>query len=121
MADAGAGSESQSLDLLGALDGEIYFEAHAPLEDDTVTRDERLDALRRFKNAGCYTGVLAMPLLPEISDRDEHLDALFERVEVSCSDEEVDAALEAAWAHEGEAALLADGVQRRQPFFKVDF
>ena len=31
--------------LLGMLDGEVYFEAHAPLEDDTVASDERLDGL----------------------------------------------------------------------------
>ena len=31
--------------LLGTLDGEVYFEAHEPLEDDTLTSDERLDGL----------------------------------------------------------------------------
>jgi L,D-transpeptidase ErfK/SrfK len=31
--------------LLGARDGELFFEAHAPLEDDTVSGEERLDDL----------------------------------------------------------------------------
>ncbi len=35
--------------LLGERNGELFFEAHAPLEDDTVAADERLDAmLERF-------------------------------------------------------------------------
>ena len=31
--------------LIGRLGDELYFEAHAPLEDDTLGMDERLDAL----------------------------------------------------------------------------
>lgn len=31
--------------LLGSLGGELYFESHAPLEDDAVTVEERIDAL----------------------------------------------------------------------------
>ncbi len=31
--------------LLGTLDGDVYFEAHTPLEDDTVASDERLGGL----------------------------------------------------------------------------
>jgi L,D-transpeptidase ErfK/SrfK len=31
--------------LLGHLDGDLYFEAHAPLEDDTVVAEERIEAL----------------------------------------------------------------------------
>ncbi len=31
--------------LLGARDGRLYFEAHAPLEDDPVSSAERLDAI----------------------------------------------------------------------------
>lgn len=31
--------------LLGTLDGDLYFEAHAPLEDDVVSAEERFDAL----------------------------------------------------------------------------
>ena len=31
--------------LLGELDGELIFEAHAPLEDDTVSADDRLNDL----------------------------------------------------------------------------
>jgi L,D-transpeptidase ErfK/SrfK len=30
---------------IGRRDGELYFEAHAPLEEDTTTTDERLEAL----------------------------------------------------------------------------
>ena len=31
--------------LLGMLDGDVFFEAHAPLEDDDVSAEERFDAL----------------------------------------------------------------------------
>ncbi len=31
--------------LIGSLDGELYFESHAPLEDDLLTPDERLSRL----------------------------------------------------------------------------
>ena len=31
--------------LLGSRDGELYFEAHAPLEDDTIPAEERLQSL----------------------------------------------------------------------------
>ena len=31
--------------LVGRQDGQLYFEAHAPLEDDTVAPEERLQAL----------------------------------------------------------------------------
>jgi DNA repair photolyase len=39
--------------------------------------EERIEALKKFKEAGCYTGILAMPLLPGITDTDENLEALF--------------------------------------------
>ena len=42
--------------------------------------DDRLEALRRFKDAGCVTGVLAMPLLPGITDTEENLKALYARL-----------------------------------------
>jgi len=42
--------------------------------------DERLTALRRFKEAGCGTGVLAMPLLPGITDTEENLKVLYSRL-----------------------------------------
>ena len=42
--------------------------------------DQRLAALRRFKEAGCATGVLAMPLLPGITDTEENLELLYDRV-----------------------------------------
>lgn len=41
---------------------------------------ERLDALRRFKEAGCTTGVLAMPLLPRITDTEDNLRRLYDMV-----------------------------------------
>jgi len=39
--------------------------------------EERIEALMKYKDAGCYTGILAMPLLPGITDTDKNLDALF--------------------------------------------
>ena len=39
--------------------------------------EARIESLIRFKEAGCYTGVLAMPLLPFIGDTDANLDALY--------------------------------------------
>jgi L,D-transpeptidase ErfK/SrfK len=41
--------------LLGWRNGELYFEAHAPLEDDTVPAEERLQAL--LKNAEASAGL----------------------------------------------------------------
>ena len=38
---------------------------------------DRIEALKRFKEAGCHTGILAMPLLPGITDTDNNLEALF--------------------------------------------
>jgi DNA repair photolyase len=46
----------------------------------------RLDMLRRFKEAGCVTGVLAMPLLPGLSDGDESIRALY----AACAEARVD-------------------------------
>ena len=40
---------------------------------------DRLDALRRFKDAGCATGVLAMPLLPGITDTEDNMKALYDQ------------------------------------------
>ena len=40
---------------------------------------ERFEMLARFKDAGCATGVLAMPVLPGLSDDDETLDELYRR------------------------------------------
>ena len=42
--------------------------------------EERLEALSVFKSAGCFTGVLAMPLLPYITDTDEHVGRLYEKL-----------------------------------------
>jgi DNA repair photolyase len=38
---------------------------------------ERLDTLRSFKKAGCAVGVLAMPLLPGLSDNEESIRRLY--------------------------------------------
>ncbi len=52
--------------LLASRDGELYFEAHAPLEDDAMTAEERLDAV--LEHAGEGAG---------LSDRDaEHVVSL---------------------------------------------
>ncbi|MDJ0812289.1 MAG: L,D-transpeptidase family protein [Woeseiaceae bacterium] len=42
--------------LLGQLDGELYFEGHAPLEDDAVDPAERLDLLLERWNAALPAG-----------------------------------------------------------------
>ncbi|MBT3272628.1 MAG: hypothetical protein HN368_05705 [Spirochaetales bacterium] len=49
-------------------------------EPGASTVEERIDTLIQFKKAGCRTGVLAMPLLPSISDTDENLHALFRKL-----------------------------------------
>ena len=41
---------------------------------------ERLETLQRFKDAGCSTGVLVMPLLPCITETEMNLDALIDAV-----------------------------------------
>ncbi len=38
--------------------------------------DLRLEAVRKLREAGIAAGVLAMPMLPGITDREEDLDAL---------------------------------------------
>ena len=47
-------------------------------EPGASTVEQRLDALRRFKEAGCATGMLAMPLLPGITDAPEAVRRLYE-------------------------------------------
>ena len=42
--------------LVGRLDGELYFEGHAPLEDDAVTAEERLDLLLERWNGETESG-----------------------------------------------------------------
>jgi len=42
--------------LMGQLDGEIYFESHTPLEDDTVGADERLQLLLEKWNEEMESG-----------------------------------------------------------------
>ena len=41
--------------LLGWRNGELYFEAHAPLEDDTISAEERLQAL--LEDAEAHAGL----------------------------------------------------------------
>ncbi len=58
------------------------------LDDDLRRRTEpeaspveaRLDTIAAFKAAGCAVGVAMMPLLPWLSDRDEHLESLTKRL-----------------------------------------
>lgn len=38
---------------------------------------ERLDTLQRFKEKGCFIGVIAMPFLPYITDTEENIEQLF--------------------------------------------
>lgn len=42
--------------LMANVDGDIYFESHTPLEDDTIEPDERLDALLEEWNAATEFG-----------------------------------------------------------------
>lgn len=42
--------------LMGQLNGEIYFEGHTPMEDDTVSADERLQLLLEKWNSETETG-----------------------------------------------------------------
>lgn len=42
--------------LVGTRDGEIYFEAHAPLEDDVISAQERLAALLDMPRLAALTG-----------------------------------------------------------------
>lgn len=46
-------------------------------EPGASTVDERIEALKLYKDAGCYTGILAMPLLPGITDTERNIEALF--------------------------------------------
>lgn len=46
-------------------------------EPKASTVEARLNTLKSFKDAGCAVGVLAMPLLPGISDTEENLRQLF--------------------------------------------
>ncbi len=42
--------------------------------------EERLEMIKSFKEAGVYVGVLAMPFIPFISDTQENMMALFEKL-----------------------------------------
>ncbi len=58
---------------LAVLDPEL---AHA-VEPGTPTPRARLDLISRLRDAGLPCGVMAMPILPWLTDSDEALDALF--------------------------------------------
>jgi DNA repair photolyase len=58
---------------LTSLDEEL----RSAMEPGASSFGERLDMLKAFKEAGCATGVLAMPFLPFLSDSDESIRALF--------------------------------------------
>ncbi|AFG37306.1 DNA repair photolyase [Spirochaeta africana DSM 8902] len=62
---------------LTTLDEEVT----AAFEPGAPTVAERLQTLQRFKDAGCSVGVLAMPLLPGLSDSDESLSRLYQRLQ----------------------------------------
>jgi len=42
--------------LMANVDGDIYFESHTPLEDDTIDPDERLDSMLEEWNAATESG-----------------------------------------------------------------
>lgn len=52
----------------------------AVYEPGASSVDERLNALRTFAEAGCATGVLAMPLLPGITDEPQTVSLLYDRL-----------------------------------------
>ena len=47
------------------------------LEPNAAPTVKRLEMLKVFKNIGCKTTVLFMPIIPYISDDDENLDGIF--------------------------------------------
>jgi DNA repair photolyase len=58
---------------LAVLDPEL--QAH--LEPGTPTPSARLTLISKLRDAGLACGVMAMPILPWLTDGEEHLDALF--------------------------------------------
>ena len=56
-------------------------ETRSVWEPGASSAEARLEALRRFGEAGCATGVLAMPLLPGITDTDENIAGLYDRLQ----------------------------------------
>ncbi|TVQ21305.1 MAG: radical SAM protein [Spirochaetaceae bacterium] len=55
-------------------------QTRAHFEPGASRVEERIDALRAFRDAGCATGVLAMPLLPGITDTDDNLGRLYDQL-----------------------------------------
>ncbi len=47
------------------------------IEPDAAPTLERIQMLKKFKDIGCKTGVLFMPIIPYISDDDKNLDDIF--------------------------------------------
>ena len=50
----------------------------AQFEPGASRVEERIEALTAFREAGCATGVLAMPLLPGVTDTDDNLGRLYD-------------------------------------------
>jgi DNA repair photolyase len=61
-------------------------ETRRQFEPGASSVEDRLAALRAFKEAGCGAGVYAMPLLPWISDTEEALDRLLSRCRAAGAD-----------------------------------
>jgi hypothetical protein len=79
----------RDLDLIRAINERSRFclivslvhpddQTRALFEPGAASAPERLEALRACREAGCATGVLAMPLLPGITDTEETVRALYD-------------------------------------------
>ena len=51
-----------------------------PFEPSASSVEDRLHVLDAAKSAGCYTGVLAMPLIPFITDTEDQISRLYDRL-----------------------------------------
>ncbi|MHA1270672.1 MAG: radical SAM protein [Candidatus Helarchaeota archaeon] len=49
------------------------------IEPNSSTTSERFNALKKFKEIGCLTGVMAMPLLPGIGDTIENIEGIISK------------------------------------------
>ena len=50
------------------------------IEPNAAPTIERLEMLKQFKEIGCKTAVLLMPIMPYLSDSDENLDTIFKTI-----------------------------------------
>ncbi|MDP2792130.1 MAG: radical SAM protein [Rectinemataceae bacterium] len=64
----------------------MHREIAAIFEPGAPPPDERMEMVRLFKEAGCRVLILAMPLLPGISDSDDFLAKLFESARLAGAD-----------------------------------